>query len=333
MPISRIIQIFASLLCLPILWSCSSKDDEPSAYTGSIYGAVTDFTTGEPIANANVSLRPGGETTLTGSDGIYEFLNVADGNYSVVVTKADYIDQIDDYIIQVSDGRRMRRDVTIRKKMTDLMITNVNGSAISELNFGSDPYITVKAFNIFNNGTEKLQCSLSYSCNWIKSLSSTSEALSPGRNVTISIEIDRQKLSRGVNETPLYITSASRSNMLKIIAVQNTSEVAPNVVTLPVTYSDGTINAWCDTFHGSVLAEGNPPYTARGFCFSSTNKTPTIDDNRINVGGTGLGEFSYTYRNFPPTTTRYYVRAWVMYGPDNKVQYGDTQTFVYNDVL
>ncbi len=319
------IYIFIASISLCLLSFLSCETENNSLYeedTGSIYGVVTDFATGSPVANANVSLRPRGETSLTGYDGMYEFLNVADGDYTIIVSKAEYTDLIDDYVISINNGRRMRRDVQIKKLPTFLRLTDTNGSDITYLDFGSESSVTNKPFNIFNNGTVSISCSLIYSCNWIKSVSSIPDKISPSQNVTVNVEIDRSQLSNGDNKTNLYVISNNGSNILTIKAIG--SESKPNVVTMPVTFIDGTITPWCKTFHARVTEAGNPAYHTRGFCFSSANITPTINDNRIDVSGTGVGEYSYTYWNFPPNTVKYYVRAWVMYG--------EVQSFVYNNV-
>ena len=62
---------------------------------------------------------------------------------------------------------------------------------------------------------------------------------------------------------------------------------------------------------------------------------PTINDNRIDVSGTGFGEYSCLCEELMslsiPYKTKYYVRAWLMYDTDNKIQYGNVQSFVFND--
>ncbi len=327
---NRYLHIILVSLCSIFFLSCETDNNDLDESSGSIYGVVADFSTGEPVANANVSLRPGGETTLTGYDGMYEFLDVADGNHTIIVSKTEYTDLIDDYVISIKNGRRMRRDVQIKKLPTSLRITDTNGSDITFLDFGSELSVINKPFNIFNNGTVSISCSLIYSCNWIKSVTSIPDKITPGQNVTVNVEIDRSQLKAGNNATDLYVISNNGSNVLKINATGQ--EHLPNVLTMPVTYIDGTITPWCNTFHARVTEIGNPAYHTRGFCFSSTNLSPTINDNRIDVSGTGIGEYSYTYWNIPPNTVKYYVRAWVMYGKDNKIQYGEVQSFVYNDV-
>lgn len=322
--------IFFALLLLSftLLVSCEKKDKAESTAQGAIYGVITDFATGNPVYAANVQLRPSGETTLTGSDGTYEFPNIEDDNYSITVTKAEYTDLIDDYVISVKNGRRMRRDVQIKKIPTYIRFTDVYGDDIRDLDFGSS--VDMMAFNIYNNGTIKINCQVSYSCDWISSVSPMSFSLDQGMNTMATVQINRSKLPSGKNTTYLYITSNNGSNVIEIKATG--SDALPDVVTKPATDANGNKTAWCNTFHAEVLSVGNPAYHRRGFCYSSTNSTPTINDNRIDVSGTGLGEYSYTYWDFPAKTVTYYVRAWVMYGNDNKIQYGNVISFTYNDV-
>lgn len=331
----RLIRYISILLIFGMV-ICCGKESEPSdenLKNNTIYGVITDFATGEPVQSANVQLRPSGETTLTGYDGTYEFLDISDGTYSITVSKAEYTDLIDDYPITVTDGKRMRRDVQIKKLPTSLRITDINGTDIKSLDFGSEISVTNKAFNIFNNGTVSINCSIVYSCAWIINVSSIPGKITPGQTVPVSIVIDRTKLNAGDNSTNLYITSNNGSNVLIISAIGQAS--VPQVLTLPVTDQNGNASPWCDTFHAKVTNVGNPPYHARGFCFSSTKANPTINDNRIDVEGTGVGEYSYTEWKYfwnRPYKAKYYVRAWVMYGPDNKIEYGNVQSFVYNDV-
>ena len=280
------------------LVACEKKDKASSTVQGSIYGVITDFATGNPVYAANVQLRPSGETTLTGSDGTYEFPNIDDGNYSITVSKAEYTDLIDDYVISVKNGRRMRRDVQIEKIPTYIRFTDVYGNDKRELDFGSD--LDMLAFNIYNNGTVRINCQVAYSCNWISSVSPASFSLEQGKNTLASIQIDRTKLNAGQNSTYLYFTSNNGSNVIEVKATG--SATLPDVVTKPATDSNGNKTAWCNTFHAEVLSVGNPAYHRRGFCYSSTNSTPTINDNRIDVSGTGLGEYSYTYWDFPAKT-------------------------------
>lgn len=69
--------------------SCSSDLDDEST-TGSISGSVSDATTGEPVATVNVTLMPGGQSTVTGTDGSFSFRNLESGEYTLEISKEGY---------------------------------------------------------------------------------------------------------------------------------------------------------------------------------------------------------------------------------------------------
>lgn len=325
--------LFLITACL-LYGACSEKESESTTSgdnSASIYGRVTDATTGAEVANANVTLLPGGETTLTGHNGMYEFFDVEDGDYRIKVSKAEYTELIDDYVLRVTKGKRIRRDLQIERIPATLQITDVDGNVIDNIDFGDDPTTVVRAFNIFNNGTINIACNIVYSCVWIKSVSSLPNVIAPGQTVAVSVEIDRSKLVAGENVTSLYINSTHGNNILTIKATGQ--ENIPVVITLPVTNPDGTQGPYRNTFHGDVTNLGYPPYSKRGFCWSSTCSNPTVSDYNVEVPGNGLGEYSYSWWDTPIPTTpvTYYVRAWVKYGTDNVIVYGNVQPYIFND--
>ena len=123
----RIIALTLMIITIAVQWQGCKKPEE----TGSIYGTVTDFDTGEPVKNANVKLQPSGETTMTGSDGTYMFQDLKKGDYSLSLSKAEYEDLNDDYVIQLAAGRNACRDVQMKKKVALMRITDMNGEAKS----------------------------------------------------------------------------------------------------------------------------------------------------------------------------------------------------------
>ena len=107
-----------------------------SSEPGSIYGVVTDKATGEPVINAGVELQPIGLKTVTGSDGQFEFNEVAAGEYTLYVTKTGYSDNSSD--ITVKSGKQSKGDVQLEKASATLRIVDDAGNDISELDFGAE---------------------------------------------------------------------------------------------------------------------------------------------------------------------------------------------------
>lgn len=303
----------ALLLASTFVWYSCTQDAEVT--TGDIYGTVTDFATGEPVGNANVKLKPTGETTLTGSDGTYEFKDLKPDNYSLQLSKAGYNDLDDDYVITVEAGKKTKRDVQMSKQVASLKITDMAGNSITELDFGMEESITTKSFNIFNNGSLNITCEITYSCAWITSVSNITNPITPGQTVTVTVAIDRMRLSGGANSTILQIISNNGSNMLTVKA---TGIDLPTVTTSNVT----NVTASSATCGGNVTADGGSYVTERGICWGTSN-APTVDGSHQAMGQ-GNGTFTCNMSNLEPNNV-YYVRA---YATNNRgTAYGEQRQF------
>lgn len=325
----QLIIIFAALLlvCCAML-SCSPKDNPleggSASDGGSVYGCVTDFATGEPVKNANVQLRPSGETTLTGYDGMYEFIDIPDGNYSIVVSKAEYSDLIDDYVIELKNGRRMRRDVQIVKLPVALRILDSNGNDISSLDFGSESDVTSRTFSIFNDSPQRLTWWVEENCSWIvevKSMMTNNQSgdLEPGKQEPIKVMIDRSLLGNGLKT---YILNINSSNGSKELLVTAGEEVGlPSLITQPI--SNVTSNSV--TFNGTIVNPGLPLYTERGFVYS-TSAQPTINNNTGIITAAVNSQAAYSANVFNLNSNlNYYVRAYAINTVG--VAYGNDVTF------
>lgn len=300
-----LIKFTALFLVCSAMLGCAPEDNPigggSTSDSGSIYGCVTDFATGDPVSNANVQLRPSGETTLTGYDGMYEFLDIPDGNYSITVSKAEYSELIDDYVIEVKNGRRMRRDVQIEKQPTSLRITDMNGWDISMLDFGEDASMVAKTFNIFNNGTVSINCQLVYSCDWISSVSSIPTTISSGQTVPVTVSINRALLSVGQNTTILTVVSNNGSAELVVKATSTMGN--PPEVQMSSVNSVTATSALCT---GRMLNDHGGTMLDCGFCYS-TSTSPSLNDHVVRLGPC-TGTFSFTINNLEHATT-YHIRA------------------------
>ena len=289
------------VICCMFLGCGKENGSTEGGNKGSIYGTVTDFATGDPVAFANVQLRPSGETTLTGYDGTYEFLDIPDGIYSIKVSKAEYTDLIDDYDIVVKNGRRMRRDVQIEKKPTFILTDLNEENDISTLDFGSDVAVTTKSFKIFNNGTVTIHCQMVYSCSWISSVSSVPDEIIPGQTVPVTVSINRSFLSVGQNSTQLVVSTNNGSAELTIKATSGNGN-PPDVELISISNITAT-SALCK---GRVRNSNGGIITDCGFCYS-TSSNPSIEDNPIRLGPCD-GIFSFTLSDLQNGTT-YHVKA------------------------
>jgi len=93
----------------------------------------------------------------------------------------------------------------------------------------------------------------------------------------------------------------------------------PALTTLPA----ANITPTSATLGGNITFAGNPAYTVRGVCYS-TSQNPTTSDTTIPVSGSGTGEFSTPVTGLTTGVT-YYVRAYAT--NPNGTFYGNQVSF------
>ncbi len=301
-----------SALCLGFVSCTEETVDEP----GSIYGVVTDKTTGEPIQSAGVELSPTGAKTVTGSEGQFEFTALAAGQYTLVITKSGYTDYTSS-TITVKTGAVTKTDVQIEQLPPALRIVNDHREDISTLDFGDAEADVARSFNIFNDGVKTLEWEITKTAEWITSISKQSGSLEAGSTQALIVTIDRTKLVSGKNTTTVHITSNNGSKQLTVVATNSKASTTLN--TLPVS----NIKTTSATLNGEIISEGNPKYTERGFVYSS-NGTPTVENTirKVTASITNEKVFSATIGNLQMGTT-YYVRAYAINA--GKVSYSSNE--------
>ena len=301
------------LLVCCLLFGC--KPEEVEKY-GTIYGAVTDYATGEPVGNANVRLNPRGETTLTGSDGVFQFNNLPSGMYSLSLSKNGYVDLDDDYVIRIESGNTVQRAVQMQKLSSSLQIVDNNGNVIELLDYGPEEGVTQKTFNIFNNGNTVLDYSILAISDWLVRVAPSEGTIGIGDTKPIYAIIDRNMLMDGVNNSNLLITTHSSGGVE--LAVRAVKPVAPAVKienVFDVTYN----SAKCS---GSIISNGGISLVDKGVCYSRLSD-PSLADYHVSCGA-GEDPFTCTISGLEKNTV-YYVRAYA----SNSVgtAYGEPMSF------
>ena len=191
------VYLICTLYLLTGIWqACGSKEEVTT--TGSIYGTVLDKETGEPIRNAEISLSPSGKTTVVGSNGAYEFVNLEAGMYTVNV-QADGYDH-NSKTANVVNGESTACDFHLTKTIInqDLEI------APTSLNFGTTQ--NQLSVTITNRGTEETAWSLDLgACKWL-SANPVSGRIGAAKTQAIIFSVDRSLLQK--DETTVVTLSA-----------------------------------------------------------------------------------------------------------------------------
>ena len=268
----KIIYFLGIAILLGLFQSCDSKNQE---ITGGIYGMVVDKATGEPVKSAGVTLNPNGASTVTGSDGHFEFSNLEQGGYEVVIKKTDY-KEFTSGMITVDAGRTTHVDVQIEKLPPSLRVINNNNEDIDMLDFGAQKSDISRSFNIFNDGESSLEWEITY----------TAGTLKAGGTQALVLTIDREKLAGGENTTTVHITSDNGSKQLTIRAYGDTKPILNMIDVQNITKTSAD-------FLGEILDAGDPVYTERGFVYA-TSSMPTIDNTIAKITSTINSNTQYT---------------------------------------
>ena len=267
---------------LAFLVSCGGTE---SKEPGSIYGVVTDKAMGEPIKNAGVELQPVGLKTVTGSDGQFEFNEVAVGTYTIFVTKTGYVDTSSN--ITVKSGQQAKGDVQLEKAPAALRIVDDAGNDISKIDFGEKLDDVSRQFNIFNDGTETLEWEISFSAKWIESVSKESGELNAGATQGIIVNIDRSLLESGENVTTIHVTSNDGNKQLTVKATDGT--VLPTLNTLEAT----EVRSSTAVLNAEILTSGVPSYSKRGFVYA-LESNPTLENTISDLTSAVTEENTYS---------------------------------------
>lgn len=298
------------IICALFCWGCSSDLSE-EAVRGSIAGSMADRTTGEPVPTVNVTLTPGGRSTVTGSDGSFSFTELSPKEYTISISKESYTSSTSK--VQVKVGQ---------PTMAHLLIERIPASITADrgvLDFGED--FTTLSFTIVNAGYSDLAFKVEKGdCKWM-TVDPEADILAYGKTATIVVKIDRTLLASGKNEAMVVVRSTSGNGNVEVkVVAEGGYRAQATLNTLEATEITGT----SVKLNGEITNAGAPAYTERGFVWGMEEQ-PTLDKKlgSISVPVTDEALFTWRLEDLTPTTT-YYIRAYLK--QNNKVIYGNTIT-------
>lgn len=198
-----------SVLIAVTFYGCS-EDVVEQPTTGSIVGSVSDRTTGEPVATVNVSISPGGSSTVTGSDGTFSFRNLYENEYTLSINKEGYKPNKTDIYVPIG----VPTSVHLLMERIPAIVTADRDT----LDFGSNISTNTLSFNIVNSSYEDLKWTIEERCDWIVEITPSEGVLAYGKTEGIIVVIDREKLASGKNETIIVIRSSNGTHELLVTA-------------------------------------------------------------------------------------------------------------------
>ncbi len=180
-------RFFICTLLFAAALAVNCTEDEPVLF-GDIYGTVTDVDTGEPIRNAEVVLSPKGASTISGSDGRFEFRSLEAGQYSISISSEGY--ESNSRQVTVVPGQSTSCDI----HLTPQAIVEIFNIDPLTLNFGTTQIQL--AVTVTNDSPNETQWSLDLGQNtWLKATPIAGH-LGAGKKQTIVFSANRASLTQ-----------------------------------------------------------------------------------------------------------------------------------------
>lgn len=308
--------VILSLLLFTLFGGCT-EEKEVIKY-GSIAGVVYDESVGEPIPVVKLELTPSGKTAVTGSDGSFSFINIETKDYTIKADKKGYQSGSND--VSVVAGTTTECNLTLKR------IPAYVTADKTELNFGDNLSLTTLSFNIVNSSYENLSWHIEYDTlsSFISKVSPDKGTTQYGKTSAIVVNINRDKLNVGLNESNIVVVSDNGDGSSEVrIKATGLAKVKPTL-----NYTGTTkITASTAVVHGKITFYGIPTYTERGFVYN-TEENPTIEDDnnieKIMTSVTDDSTFSYKLKDLQ-LGYKYYVRAYAI--NDIGVAYSNQESF------
>ena len=163
-----------------LLTSCTTDD---VVLFGSIYGTVTNSKTGEPVQNAEIILSPGNMTTVSGSNGHFEFVNLDAGQYKLGIEAEGY--EYNSRQVNVVPGEKIVCDFIITPK------TVVQNIVIDPTNLVFGTTQIQLSISITNAGTKETEWSLDLGNNNWLSATPKSGRIDVNKTQSVIFNVDR----------------------------------------------------------------------------------------------------------------------------------------------
>lgn len=283
-----------------LLFAACAEDLKDEIPVGRISGSVSDKNTGEPVATVNATLSPGGNATVTGSDGSFEFIDLSPGEYSVNINKEGY--NGNNKTVTVVAGQTTQAHLLIER------IPAVITADRTELDFGENYSVNTLSFNIVNNNYEKLSWEMVNNCGWITDVSPKSGSLDYGKTGTIIVKIDRDLLSDGDNTTVLVLSTEGVGSTEITVRAYGKAKKKAVLNTLAVS----SITATTAVLNGEIVDDGYPKYYERGIVLSE-QAMPTMEQKLQQLTATMTDDSKYSCQATGLTLGKtYYVRAYAV---------------------
>lgn len=313
--------VLCSILMLGISFFFNACVDEKEEALGGIYGIVTKEGTTDVMPAIMIELYLNGDkllSTYTFSNGQYEFSDLKAGKYLLKIVAKGYEET--EYSVVVEAGRKAQHDMQVKILNTHMSVRTMNATDQK----GNS--VTLNGYVSYDGSYRPIEAGFYYSA--------TSDPLS-GTKVKGEFGASFNSFSATINDlsfgTYYVIAYGENSKGISYGDIKTFS-----MTNFPVVRTDSATNILAETatLNGYIVSEGDPAYTERGFVYSKTYSTPTVDDPenvtiKVIVPGTNR-EFSANVSSLLENAS-YYVRAYATHAKGTV--YGEIITIVPKAIL
>ena len=201
----KIVYVFSLLIGL-LLTGCEVELPETM---GSIYGIVSDMETGEPIRGASVMLSPGNQTSVTGSDGHYEFANLEAGYYKLQVSANGY--NTNSRQVTVVAGLQASGDMPL-SPITEVMNVRLSNNYFEFGTSYSELILSIR--NTGNSGDIDWDIT-GVDASWL-TVTPLSGSVAMGKTADVKLTVDRSKLATDEASTTFMVNAAGGSQSVRV---------------------------------------------------------------------------------------------------------------------
>lgn len=262
--------------------------------TGDIKGVVNDYDNRRLIENCEITITPGGYSTVTNSNGVWEYTDLEPGEYTLTYRKAGYYDE-----------SRKTNIITGQVTNVDVLLRAKSPFDLSETYYDFGDYTTEHTFTCFNNSDGVCNYEVKNIPTWI-TCNKRSGSVYAGSSDTFRLSVDRNQLDYGEHRHTLTIKYSGN----------NSGEIALDIVVMKVKLTTPTVSisetakeVGKDSFkiEGKIEAMGGAQITEHGFYWGTSESNMTNHNNLGVMRETGSFQHTITGLNY---NTTYYVKAY-----------------------
>lgn len=282
---------FILAVCVLLMGACAKDIVKLS---GDIKGVVRDYDNSRLIENCEITITPGGYSTVTNSNGVWQYADLEPGEYTITYRKAGYYDE--SRKANIVSGQLTNVDVLLRAK---------SAFDLSETYYDFGDYTSEHTFTCYNNSDGICNYEITNIPEWI-TCNKRSGSVYSGSSDTFRLGVDRDMLSEGEHRRMLTVKySGNTAGEVTLEVVVKKVKLTTPTVSIADTAKE--IGKNYITIEAKVESMGGAQITEHGFYWGTSQSNMTQYED-LGILREAVS-FSHTISGLDYNTT-YYIKAY-----------------------